>query len=101
LFSDESSLDNHKSYLDAFCSLLESKLEYGPHERDMVIMHHVFGYLNREGKHQRRTSTMVAYGDPQGDSAMAKTVGWPAAVATEMILNGNTVLNMVVIIVHN
>lgn len=31
---------------------------------------------------------MIAYGDPQRYSAMAKTVGFPAAIATEMILKG-------------
>ena len=31
------------SVLDSFCELLQTKLVYGPHERDMVIMHHEFG----------------------------------------------------------
>lgn len=31
---------------------------------------------------------MVAYGDPNGYSAMAKTVGYTAAIAAKMILQG-------------
>jgi saccharopine dehydrogenase-like NADP-dependent oxidoreductase len=31
---------------------------------------------------------MIAYGDPKSYSAMAKTVGIPAAIAVQLILNG-------------
>ncbi len=31
---------------------------------------------------------MVAYGDPNGHSAMAKTVGLPAAFGAELLLKG-------------
>lgn len=31
---------------------------------------------------------MVVYGDVNGYSAMAKTVGYPTAIATKMILDG-------------
>ena len=77
-----------KTYFEAFCALLQEKLVYAAGERDMVIMHHVFGVERKDGSQERQTSTMVAYGDPSGYSAMAKTVGLPAAIAAEMILNG-------------
>ena len=60
----------------------------------MVIMHHIFGVEKSDGKKEQRTSTMIAYGDPQGYSAMAKTVGLPAAIAAEMILNGMSVAHI-------
>lgn len=31
---------------------------------------------------------MICYGDPQGHSAMARTVGLPVAIATKMVLDG-------------
>ncbi|KAJ3074901.1 hypothetical protein HDU98_009870 [Podochytrium sp. JEL0797] len=76
------------SVLDAFCALLQQKLVYAEGERDLVVMHHIFGIEGRDGKRAERTSTLVAYGDPQGYSAMAKTVGLPAAMAAEMLLEG-------------
>ena len=54
----------------------------------MVAMHHEFGIRWGDGKEEHRTSTMISYGDPLGYSAMAKTVGYPAALATDLILNG-------------
>ncbi|KAJ3330264.1 hypothetical protein HDU76_006052, partial [Blyttiomyces sp. JEL0837] len=77
------------SVLDAFCALLQDKLVYGAHERDMVIMHHKFGIAWPDQTKEHHTSTLIAYGDEHGYSAMAKTVGLPAAIATEMILNGD------------
>ncbi|KAI9093121.1 Saccharopine dehydrogenase-domain-containing protein [Phlyctochytrium arcticum] len=83
------------SPLDAFCSLLQSRLVYKEGERDMVAMHHEFGInWGSAGKgpagfaKEKRTATMIAYGDPDGYSAMAKTVGLPAAIGAEMMLDG-------------
>ena len=33
--------------------------------------------------------SLVAYGDPDGYSAMARTVSIPTAIAADMVLNGN------------
>jgi alpha-aminoadipic semialdehyde synthase len=77
-----------KTYFDLFCTILQEKLKYAAGERDIVIMHHVVGIENRQGKQERLSSTMISYGDPSGYSAMAKTVGLPTAIAAEMILKG-------------
>ncbi|MEC4004065.1 saccharopine dehydrogenase C-terminal domain-containing protein [Flavobacterium sp. SUN052] len=59
-----------------------------PHDKDMIVMYHKFGYtLN--GKEQQIDSKMVCIGDDQTYTAMAKTVGLPVAMATLQILNGN------------
>ena len=56
-------------------------------DKDMIVMYHKFGYeLN--GKKQQIDSTMVALGEDQTYTAMAKTVGLPVAIATLAILNG-------------
>ncbi|KAG0240071.1 hypothetical protein BGW41_007236 [Actinomortierella wolfii] len=79
---------NSTTTLDSFCALLMKKLKYQPLERDMVILHHEFGIELKDGSEQTRTSTLVSYGTFETYTAMAKTVGLPAAMATEMILNG-------------
>lgn len=57
-----------------------------PDDKDMIVMYHKFGYkLN--GKNYQIDATMVALGDDQTYTAMAKTVGLPVAIATLAILN--------------
>ena len=59
-----------------------------PHDKDMIVMYHKFGYeLN--GERKQIDSKMVCIGDDQTYTAMAKTVGLPVAMATIQILNGN------------
>ncbi|KAG0210244.1 hypothetical protein BGX33_005025 [Mortierella sp. NVP41] len=79
---------NSATTLDSFCNLLMNKLKYNPNERDMVILHHEFGVQLKDGTDQTRTSTLVSYGTFETYTAMAKTVGLPAAMATEMLLKG-------------
>lgn len=67
---------------------LEKHMQYGPGERDMVVLQHKFEIEHKDGKKEVKTSTLIEYGDPKGFSAMAKLVGIPAAVAVKQILNG-------------
>ncbi|MDG1380203.1 MAG: saccharopine dehydrogenase NADP-binding domain-containing protein [Flavobacteriaceae bacterium] len=55
-------------------------------DKDMIVMYHKFGYELDGEKHQI-DSTMVAIGENQVYTAMAKTVGLPVAIATVAILN--------------
>lgn len=55
-------------------------------DKDMIVMHHKFGYKQNGKKHQIE-SHMVVLGDDQTYTAMAKTVGLPVAIATLKILN--------------
>ncbi len=57
-------------------------------DKDMIVMHHKFGYQDKNGKHQIESS-MIIKGDDQTYTAMAKTVGLPVAMATLKILNGD------------
>jgi len=56
-------------------------------DKDMIVMHHKFGYKHQGEKHQIESS-MIIKGDDQTYTAMAKTVGLPVAIATLKILNG-------------
>ncbi len=67
--------------------VLTQKWTLAPHDKDMIVMYHKFGYrLN--GKEEQIDSKMVCIGDDQTYTAMAKTVGLPVAMATLHILNG-------------
>lgn len=74
--------------LDTLCATLEAKMEYAPGERDMVFLQHRFECETKDGTKQTRVSTGLWYGEPNGVTAMAKTVGVPCGIATQLILDG-------------
>ena len=57
------------------------------YDKDMIVMQHLFGY-ELDGKKYQIESSMVCLGDNQTNTAMAKTVGLPVAIAALKILNG-------------
>ncbi|WBX71740.1 saccharopine dehydrogenase family protein [Tenacibaculum retecalamus] len=68
--------------------ILSEKWTLEADDKDMIVMHHKFGYEDKQEKYQIESS-MVIKGDDQTYTAMAKTVGLPVAMATLRILNGN------------
>ena len=58
------------------------------HERDVLIMRHDVTAEYHDRNVENHHIDFVVYGDPGGYSAMAKTVGYPTAIATKMILEG-------------
>lgn len=86
LFSDKIVLKKG-NYLDCFCEILQEKLVYDKGEKDMIILHHIFGIEWKDGTRELKTSTLVAHGDKK-TTAMANTVGLPIAIATELVLDG-------------
>lgn len=67
---------------------LEIKLSYEKDERDMIILRNDVSIRHPTGELETKHTSLVVYGDPKGFSAMAKTVGYPAAIAARMLLNG-------------
>lgn len=57
-------------------------------ERDMIILRNDVGLRHPTGELETKHISLVVYGDSNGFSAMAKTVGYPAAIAARMILDG-------------
>ncbi|XP_044259729.1 alpha-aminoadipic semialdehyde synthase, mitochondrial isoform X1 [Tribolium madens] len=74
--------------LDTLTHYLSTKLALEKHERDLVILRHEIGINWPDNRKEIRGVNFVVYGDANGYSAMAKTVGYPAAIATKMILDG-------------
>lgn len=67
--------------------ILTDKWTLKPHDKDMIVMYHKFGYeLN--GEQHQIDSKMVCIGEDQTYTAMAKTVGLPVGMAAIQILNG-------------
>ncbi len=85
-FSDEPVAGD--SPIAAFCQLLSDKLQYEKGEQDMIAMQHRFVLVDKNGVKKFHRSTLVEKGEAGGFSAMAKTVGYPAAIAADMILSG-------------
>lgn len=81
-----------KFYLLVFiCYLFIDFVFVDTSERDLVVLRHDVGIRYPSGKREERGINFVVYGESQasgGHSAMAKTVGFPAAIATRMILDG-------------
>ncbi|XP_077536251.1 alpha-aminoadipic semialdehyde synthase, mitochondrial-like [Haemaphysalis longicornis] len=85
---DDTPIEKKNTPLQTLIFHLSNRLAYEPGERDVVIMRHDIGIEWPNGKKEMRNIDMVAYGDPNGYSAMAKTVGYTAAIAAKMILQG-------------
>ncbi len=101
LISDRPVGHDDVSPLDLLGDIMLEKLVYGPHEKDMVVLYHVFKARYEEGdRYERTTSTLVACGEAGGDSAMSRTVSLPAAIAVRLILDGRIPQRGVVRPVH-
>lgn len=75
--------------LDTF--FMKNKTFVGKEERDVIILHHSIGIAWPIGRKEMKHITLVEYGQPDGKTAMARTVGIPAAIATNMLLKGKRV----------
>jgi saccharopine dehydrogenase (NADP+, L-glutamate forming) len=75
-----------KNGLQAMAALMSERFCYGPSERDMIVLRHEIGATYPDGSKEKFTSTLLDFGQPGGDSAMARTVGLPAAICARLIL---------------
>jgi len=76
------------SPLDAVSQHLSHQLVYRKNERDMILMRHEITVRWPDGRRELKGINMIEYGDPKGYTAMAKTVGYPCAIATKMVMDG-------------
>lgn len=88
LFSDEKITSRVETSTEVLVELLKKKLFLPPNTRDMVaLMHEIdIEYSEPKPRKERITSTLVEYGQPDGFTAIAKTVGLPAAIAAKLVL---------------
>jgi saccharopine dehydrogenase-like NADP-dependent oxidoreductase len=55
-------------------------------DRDIIVMQHIFLAAYPDGKKEVIKSSMLDYGSPSTNTAVARTVAFPAAIAVKMIL---------------
>ena len=74
---------------DVVAWLFGEKLLYAPGERDLVVLRDEF-LVETPGSDRlvRLRSTLVDFGDPRGDSSVARTTGLPPAIGAHLILQG-------------
>ncbi len=54
----------------------------------MICMHHEVGVQWQDMSYETKHIDLVVYGEKNGYSAMAVTVGFPTGIATRMVLDG-------------
>ncbi|KAL1219562.1 Alpha-aminoadipic semialdehyde synthase [Cardamine amara subsp. amara] len=79
-----------RSAFDATCYLMEEKLAYYGNEQDMVLLHHEVEVEYPERKRiEKHSATLLEFGEMkkgQMTTAMAKTVGIPAAIGALLLI---------------
>lgn len=90
LFSDDPLpiVGEETTRLDILAARMGEKMPYKPGQRDMIVLVHKFIARFNDGTEENISSTLIDYGQPNGDSSMARTVSLPAAVGARMILTG-------------
>jgi len=69
--------------------ILKEKWQLKSDDKDMIVMWHKFEYLDHETQQKKvKTSSLVVKGEGRSQTAMAKTVGLPLAVAAKLVLTG-------------
>jgi saccharopine dehydrogenase-like NADP-dependent oxidoreductase len=86
LFSSKPLPKTEITPFEAVAHAMFEKMIIGPNDRDMVLMLHAFKVRYPDGKEEVIRSAMVDYGTLKTDTAVARTVAWPAAIGVKMIL---------------
>jgi saccharopine dehydrogenase (NADP+, L-glutamate forming) len=82
-------------------NLLEQKWKLASTDKDMIVMQHLFEYIDHKGLQQSSSSTLVVIGENSEKTAMAKTVGLPLAMAVRRLIKGEIKLRGVQIPVRS
>jgi saccharopine dehydrogenase-like NADP-dependent oxidoreductase len=85
LLSDRKLKIGTASVFEMFSHTLKQRLVYDEGETDLLVMHHEFEALYPGLPRQRIQSTLIDYGDPEGDSSMSRTVGYPVGIAASLV----------------
>lgn len=96
MFSAAALPEANISALDALVAQMVEKLQYKPGERDMIVLQHEF-VADYGGRREYLRSALVDFGVPNGETAMSRTVGLPAAIGVLRILD-NTITERGVVV---
>ncbi|EKJ70702.1 hypothetical protein FPSE_09212 [Fusarium pseudograminearum CS3096] len=82
-----------ETLLDTLSDRLNMLCSFKPGERDLVMLQHKFVVQWKDGTKNTITSTLELFGEPNGYSAMSKSVGLTCGIATQLLLNGDPAFN--------
>lgn len=99
LFSEEKITLSNTTSSQVLQHLLEKKWALDKEDKDMVVMQHQLEYILKDSR-KKIHSSLVVYGEDSQNTAMAKTVGLPIAIATKLILQRKIDLTGVQIPIH-
>jgi saccharopine dehydrogenase-like NADP-dependent oxidoreductase len=85
-FSNEKMNLGKTSPFEITANRMICKMPLSEHDRDMVVMQHIFFAAYPDGKKEVIKSSMLDYGSPSTNTAVARTVALPASIAIKMIL---------------
>jgi saccharopine dehydrogenase (NADP+, L-glutamate forming) len=85
-FSDEKMKYNLTSPFEITAGRMINKMTLSDYERDMVLLQHVFLASYPNGNKEVIKSSMLDFGSPSDNTAIARTVALPASVAVVKIL---------------
>jgi saccharopine dehydrogenase (NADP+, L-glutamate forming) len=85
-FSSEKLAYKKTSPFEITADRMISKMTLSQNERDAVMMQHVFLASYPDGKKEVIKSSMLDFGSPATNTAVARTVALPAAIAVKLIL---------------
>jgi saccharopine dehydrogenase-like NADP-dependent oxidoreductase len=88
LFSDLPTKSEGETVAEALIDLLQAKLALPAGGRDMVVLAHEIVVEGEGGTRDKLTSWMVHKGEANGMTAMAHSVGLPAALMVRLMLTG-------------
>ncbi|KAK8017750.1 saccharopine dehydrogenase [Apiospora rasikravindrae] len=91
LFSNELAVAKGNP-LDTLSARLAELCSFQPGERDLVMLQHKFVVEWQNGTTDIITSTMELFGEPDGYSGMAKSVGVTCGIATQLLVDGHPVI---------
>lgn len=86
---DEELVDKCVTPFNTIRSRIIQRYPFKTGENDLIIMKIIFGIEWPDKTTEEKSLSLVVYGEQNGGfSAMAKTVGYPAAIAAKMVLEG-------------
>ena len=74
------------STYEILSDIMIEKMMLGKDERDMTVLKHIFLAHYPDGKKEIITSKLLDFGEPNGETSIARTVALPSACAVKMIL---------------
>jgi saccharopine dehydrogenase-like NADP-dependent oxidoreductase len=87
-FSEEKMNYGETTSFEITSDRMIGRMDMADNERDMVAMQHVLLASFPDGKREVRKSYLLDFGTPATNTAIARTVALPAAIAVKLILSG-------------